>query len=283
MKLVSFKAGGKSTFGLIKGDGVVDVPKHLGGAFPDIKSALGAGVLDKIRALESKAADYPLASIEYLPVIPNPDKIFCIGVNYMKHQQEMGRPKPDYPLIFVRFANSQVGAGQPMIRPIVSDNYDYEGELALIIGKTARRVPKERAYECIAGYACYNDGSIRDWQNHTSQFTPGKNFLHSGSFGPWMVTSDEFGDPMKQTLATRLNGQVMQDTPISDLMFDIPALIEYITAFTELVPGDVISTGTPGGVGAARKPPVWMKPGDVVEVDISGIGVLKNPIVAEKA
>jgi len=282
MKLVSFKTAGESSFGLIQGDGVIDAGKRLGPAFPSLKSVLAAGALDTLRALEFRSVDHPLFAIEFEPVIVDPQKILCIGVNYMKHQQEMGRPKPPYPMIFVRFPNSHVGHGQPMVRPLASENFDYEGELALIIGKPARRIPKERAYDIIAGYSCFNDGSVRDWQNHTGQFTPGKNFAKSGSFGPWMVTSDEFGDPNSRTLQTRLNGRIMQDTPISDLMFDIPALIEYITTFTELLPGDVISTGTPGGVGAARNPPVWMKPGDTIEVEISGIGTMKNPIAGEQ-
>ena len=177
-------------------------------------------------------------------------------------------------MIFTRFANSQVGSGQPMIRPLESERFDYEGEMAVIIGKAGRRIAREAALAHVAGYACYNDGSIRDWQRHTSQFAPGKNFVGTGAFGPWMVTTDEIPDISKQTIATRLNGVEVQAAPISDLVFDVPALIAYCSTFTELVPGDVIVTGTTGGVGAYRTPPLWMKEGDVVEVEVSGIGVL---------
>jgi 2-keto-4-pentenoate hydratase/2-oxohepta-3-ene-1,7-dioic acid hydratase in catechol pathway len=184
-------------------------------------------------------------------------------------------------MIFTRFANSQVGSGQPMIRPPESERFDYEGEMAVIIGKAGRRISRDTALTHVAGYACYNDGSIRDWQRHTSQFAPGKNFAATGGFGPWMVTTDEMPDVTKQTIATRLNGVEVQAAPISDLVFDVPALIAYCSTFTELVAGDVIVTGTTGGVGAYRVPPLWMKEGDVVEVEISGIGILRNPVKDE--
>ena len=184
-------------------------------------------------------------------------------------------------MIFARYPDSQVGHGQPMLRPRESVQLDFEGELAVVIGKVARRVPAARALDYVAGYSCYNDGSIRDWQRHTSQFTPGKTFPGTGGFGPWLVTTDEIPDPAKLTYETRLNGQVMQKAPLSDLVFDVPALVAYCSIFTTLNPGDVIVTGTTGGVGAFRKPPLWMKPGDVVEVEISGIGTLRNTIADE--
>jgi len=282
MKLVSFRVDGRASYGVVKGGGIVDAGLRLGAGAPDLKSAI-AGGLDQLKPMAEAAPDYRLDAVELLPVIPNPDKILCIGINYLTHVKETGRPLPDYPMIFTRFANSQVGHGQPMARPLESERFDYEGELALVIGKAGRRIPPERALEHIAGYACYNDGSIRDWQRHTVQYTPGKNFEASGAFGPWLVTADELPDPAALTLTTRLNGQVMQQAPTSDLIFDIPALIAYISKFTTLVPGDVISTGTTGGVGAFREPPVWMKGGDVVEIEISGIGVLRNPIIDETA
>jgi 2-keto-4-pentenoate hydratase/2-oxohepta-3-ene-1,7-dioic acid hydratase in catechol pathway len=195
--------------------------------------------------------------------------------------QEMGRAPPDYPWLFVRWPDSQVGHGQPIIRPTVSEQFDFEGELALVMGRTARHVQAKDALDYVAGYACFMDGSVRDWQRHGSQFTPGKNFYHSGSFGPWLVTVDEIPDPTQLTLETRLNGQTMQTAPISDLRFGIGELIEYCSTFSLLRPGDVISTGTTGGVGFARKPPVWMQPGDVIEIEISGIGVLRNRIADE--
>ena len=208
-------------------------------------------------------------------------KIFCVGVNYLPHIKEMGRERPPFPVLFVRFADSIVGHEQPLIRPRASVQFDYEGELAVVIGKTARHVPRARAYEYVAGYSCFNDGSVRDFQRHTIQWTPGKNFHRSGSFGPWLVTSDEQPDPARMQLTTRLNGEVVQNESVGELCFDVPQLIEYCSTWTQLAPGDVIVTGTPGGVGAGRTPPLWMKAGDSVEVDISGIGVLRNDVVDE--
>src|SRR5579864_4367907 len=184
-------------------------------------------------------------------------------------------------MLFTRFANTQVGHGQPLVRPRVSEKLDFEGELAFIIGKKGRHISEADALSCVAGYACFNDGSVRDWQLHTSQFTPGKNFPGTGGFGPWLVSPDEVPGIARATLTTRLNGEEVQRSSTDDLIFGVPALISYISEFTELVPGDVIITGTPSGVGAFRKPPLWMKPGDVVEVEIEGIGVLKNPLAAE--
>jgi 2-keto-4-pentenoate hydratase/2-oxohepta-3-ene-1,7-dioic acid hydratase in catechol pathway len=254
----------------------------LDNRYGSVKALLaGGGVAELARLGATAKPDHRLDAVALLPVVPDPDKILCIGINYATHVRETGRETPKYPMIFVRFANSQVGHGQPMVKPRASDRYDFEGELAVIIGRRARHVPKERALEYVAGYACYNDGSLRDWQRHSAQFTPGKNFLASGALGPWMVTADEIPDPSRLTLTTRLNGEVMQHAPVSDLIFTVPDLIAYISTFTELVPGDLIATGTPGGVGNYREPPVFMKPGDRIEVEISGIGVLANPIVAE--
>jgi 2-keto-4-pentenoate hydratase/2-oxohepta-3-ene-1,7-dioic acid hydratase in catechol pathway len=185
------------------------------------------------------------------------------------------------PTIFTRFANSQIGHLAPLLRPKVSTDFDYEGELAVIIGTSCRHVAQADAYAKVAGYACYNDGSVRDWQRHTHQFTPGKNFCGTGPFGPWMVTPDEVGPIGPQRLQTRVNGQVVQDATLAEMLFDIPRQIEYCSTFTQLEPGDVIATGTPGGVGAKRTPPLWLKPGDVVEVQIDGVGLLRNPVADE--
>ena len=209
-------------------------------------------------------------------------KILCVGVNYRPHIEEMGREVPDYPVVFTRFPSSLVGDGEILVRPRASEKYDFEGELAIVIGKAARHVSRERAYDYVAGYCCFMDGSVRDWQNHTHQFTPGKNFERSGAIGP-MVAAAEITDPTVLTLTTRVNDQVMQEGRVADLVFDIPRLVEYCSTFTELLPGDVIATGTPGGVGAARKPPVWLQNGDVVEVEIGGIGVLRNEVRDEAA
>ncbi|MGZ3481782.1 MAG: fumarylacetoacetate hydrolase family protein, partial [Myxococcaceae bacterium] len=200
---------------------------------------------------------------------------------YVAHREETGRTESEFPTLFTRFANTQVGHDQPLVRPRVSTELDYEAELAVVVGKPARHVRREDALGVVAGYSCYQDATLRDWQRHTSQFTPGKNFIGTGGFGPWMVTADEIPDPSRLTLVGRLNKVEMQRATTDLLIFDIPALIAYITTFTELVPGDVISTGTPGGVGSKRQPPVWLKAGDVFEVEISGIGVLRNPVVDE--
>jgi len=281
MKLLSYRHGGQDCYGIATDDGVIDATRSLGDRFPDLKAALAGGMADLAALAEGGTVDHGLDEIEFLPTIPNPDKIVCVGLNYATHIKETGRSDSDYPVLFTRFANTQIGHQQPMIRPKNSDIFDYEGEMAVIIGKAGRHIAPERAFDHIAGYACYNDGTLRDWQRHTHQFIPGKNFTATGGFGPWMVTTDELTDPTTLTLATRLNGDEMQRTTTDLMIFDIPFLIHYISSFTELVPGDVIPTGTPGGVGFKRTPPVYMKPGDTIEVEISGIGTLTNPIAAE--
>jgi len=281
MKLCSFRKDGKDSYGIVTGSGIVDLAPAAGELGRDLKEALEKGSLERIRAHAGDKAGIDIASVQFLPVIPNPGKIFCIGINYKSHLAETGREAPAQPMIFTRFADSQAGHLQPMIRPKVSEKLDFEGELAVIIGKKARHVSAAGALGCVAGYSAYNDGSVRDWQRHTSQFTPGKNFPQTGGFGPWLVTTDEIPDPSALTLQTRLNGVVVQEAKTDDLIFPVPQLIEYCSIFTTLNPGDVIITGTTGGVGAYRQPPLWMKPGDVVEVEISSIGVLRNPIAAE--
>jgi len=223
----------------------------------------------------------PLKAAEFLPVIPNPGKIFCIGINYADHQKEMGRGASDHPTLFLRFTDTLVAHEKAAWVPRISAMVDYECELAVVIGKAGRYIDQAHALDHVAGYTCFNDISIRDWQRHTTQFTPGKNFPRTGPLGPWMVTKDEIPDPHNLAIRTRLNGQVMQEASTSQLIFRIPELIEYISSFTEVAPGDLIATGTPSGVGFARKPPVFMKAGDVVEVEIEGIGVLKTRLEAE--
>lgn len=277
MRLISFLRPNdqRPSCGIVSGDGVID----LGAGLRGLKRTLGE--VAQLASLATRQPDWRLADLRLLPVIPDPEKILCVGLNYGAHIRETGNEPPARPLIFTRFANSQVAHGAPLIRPRVSQRLDYEGELAVIIGRRGRHVPRADALALVAGYACYNDGSVRDFQRHSTQYTPGKNFVGTGGFGPWLVTPDEVGDIRAQTLTTRLNGSVVQQARLDDLMFDIPALIEYCSSFTELVPGDVLVTGTPGGVGAARKPPLWLQPGDVVEVEISGVGVLRNPVVQE--
>jgi 2-keto-4-pentenoate hydratase/2-oxohepta-3-ene-1,7-dioic acid hydratase in catechol pathway len=281
MKFASFKINGSTSWGLIDGTEAVDLGALWRDRFPDLKSAIAAGALAEAPAASAKAARHPLNSIIWLPVVPNPDKILCIGLNYETHRKETGRSEVENPTVFGRFANSQTGHLANIVRPRVSKDLDYEGELAVIIGKPGRYIARAAASDHIAGYACYNEGSVRDFQRHTHQFTPGKNFPQTGGFGPWMVTPDEVGDLAKLRLQTRLNGEVVQDATISQMIFGIPQQIEYCSSFTRLEPGDVIVTGTPGGVGSRRTPPLWMKPGDVVEVEIDRIGLLRNGVADE--
>lgn len=282
MKLTSFTANGTPSFGLVTDAGLVD----LGRRFPATPT-LRAFLADKGAAaaipFQTAPADFALDAVSFDPVIPNPDKIICVGLNYHDHVVETGREVTVNPLLFARYSGSQIGHGAPLVKPAISDDFDYEGEMAVIIGKEGRHIPEDKALEHVAGYACYNDGSVRDWQRHTSQFMPGKTFAGTGAFGPWMVTTDEIPDPTTLTLTTRLNGQVVQQTTTELMITSIPALIAYCSTILPLLPGDVIVSGTPGGVGAKRKPPLWMKAGDVAEVEISGIGVLRNPVVAEVA
>jgi len=282
MKLASFHAEGKDTWGLVEGDAIYDVGSALAEEFPDLKAVVAAGAYDAALGAKPAAKIYGLGEIKWLPTIPNPDKILCVGLNYEMHRKETGRVVVARPTIFGRYENSQTAHLSPIRRPHVSTDLDFEGELALIIGRPGRYISKEDAWGHIAGYACYNDGSIRDWQYHTHQFTPGKNFPETGAFGPWMVTPDEVGALDELRIQTRLNGEIVQDAVFGQMIFDVPTIIEYCSSFTRLESGDVILTGTPGGVGAKRTPPLWMKPGDIVEVEIDRVGTLRNSIADEE-
>ena len=276
MKLLSFRRpDGTESWGILKAEGIVD----LGGLAPSLKDALWATT--SLAEEAARHATLQLSEVTLLPPITNPEKILCVGLNYVSHIKEGGRDLPPKPIIFTRYPNSHVAHGQAMVRPNASHTFDYEGELAVIIGRRCRHVKKADWQSVVAGYSCYNDGSIREWQRHSTQFIPGKNFYKSGAFGPWIVTPDEMGDPTKAHLMSRLNGVEQQHATVDDLCFDIPTLIEYCSTFTQLEPGDVIATGTTGGVGAYQTPPLWMKPGDTIEVEITGIGVLSNPIIGE--
>ncbi len=281
MKFASFEIDRVATWGLVEGDTVADLGAVLRDRFPDLKSAIATGGLTEAAGLAARARRHPLAKIAFLPVIPNPDKILCIGLNYENHRKETGRSEVENPTVFGRFANSQTGHLTDIIRPKVSTQLDFEERLAVVIGKAGRYIPRAEAFGHIAGYACYNEGSVRDYQRHTHQFTPGKNFPATGAFGPFLVTPDEVGEIGPLRLQTRLNGEVVQDTTIDQMIFDIPRQIEYCSQFTRLEPGDVIATGTPGGVGSRRTPPIWMKAGDVVEVEIDKVGLLRNAIADE--
>jgi 2-keto-4-pentenoate hydratase/2-oxohepta-3-ene-1,7-dioic acid hydratase in catechol pathway len=281
MKLASFIAEGKSRFGAVDGDGVVILNGRLGGRYASLREALAAGALDDIRKVIAGAKpDRKLSEITWLPAITDPEKILCAGINYRSHAAETGRELPKQPSMFLRLANSLTGHEGELIRPSVSQNFDFEGELAVVIGRGGRHIPAERALEHVAGYSCFVDGSVRDYQKFS--VTSGKNFPGTGPLGPWIVTTDEIPDPTRLTLITRLNGQEVQKSGTDLLIYSVPQIIAFCSDFTPLEPGDVIATGTPEGVGHRRNPPLWMKPGDVLEVEISGIGTLRNRVVDEK-
>ena len=279
MKLISFRAGERASYGAVAGDLIADFGAIAGPQTPDLRAAIAQGRLAELMGLARP--ELPLSSVVLLPALPNPGKVFCVGHNYEAHRQETGRERVGHPSIFTRFADTLIAHGAPIIRPGVSTQLDFEGELAVVIGKGGRAISEADAMGHVAGFACANDASVRDWQRHTSQFTPGKNFPGTAPLGPWLVTPDEIADLDSVSLTTRLNGQTVQQATLADMIFPIPVIIAYLSAFTPLSPGDLILTGTPGGVGARREPPLWMKSGDVVEVEISGIGHLVNPIADE--
>lgn len=278
MKLATYKTAQGSSYGIVTDKGIIDLGKRLGAKYPDLKALIAGNAFGEAKSLVASSPDHQTGAVTWLPVIPNPDKIVCVGLNYQDHVVETGRDNTEQPAIFLRVNDSQVGHKQPLIRPKESTHMDYEAEIAVIIGKGGRRISQKDAWNHIAGYSCYNDGSVRDWQRHTIQWTAGKNFAQTGGFGPWMVTADEIPPNTKMTLSCRLNGQEMQKATTEQMIFKIPKIIEYVSTWTTLVPGDVLVTGTPGGVGARRTPPLWMKPGDKVEIEIDKVGILENGI-----
>jgi 2-keto-4-pentenoate hydratase/2-oxohepta-3-ene-1,7-dioic acid hydratase in catechol pathway len=281
MRFISFlNPAGAPSFGIVQGDGVVDLGKR--GAAADLAGFIAAGEMAQAESYADTAPDYALDTVTLLPVIPAPRRIVCVGLNYRAHVEETGRPDSERPTIFLRLASSQIAHGAPMVRPPESVKFDYEGELAVIIGKRGRRISEADALSHVAGYACYNDGSVRDWQKHTSQWSPGKNFSGTGAFGPWMIRAADLPDRESCSLVTRLNGREVQRAALSQMIFSIEELIAYISTFTELEPGDVIVSGTPGGVGDRRDPPLYMRAGDEVTVEIDGIGALVNRVVDEQ-
>ena len=281
MSFVSFELAGRATYGVWENEGTwLQVPDAFMAQYPDLKSVIAADQLDALDAVtRQQGRQVQATQARLLPVIPNPGKILCVGLNYKTHVAETKRADSEYPSIFTRFADSLTAHNAPLPRPKETQRFDFEGELAVIIGKGGRNITQAQAFEHIAGYACFNDGSARDWQRHTHQWIPGKNFPLTGPFGPFMATRKEIPDVNNLTLETRLNGEVMQHASLADLIFTLPVIIEYISGFTPLSPGDVIATGTPGGVGDRREPPVYMKAGDVVEIEITGLGTLRNRVV----
>jgi 2-keto-4-pentenoate hydratase/2-oxohepta-3-ene-1,7-dioic acid hydratase in catechol pathway len=280
MKLASYVAEGAPAYGVVAGDRVITVSKAVGSHYPTLRDALTPEGLAMIRKASDVRPDYRLSEIRFLPAIPNPRKILCAGINYRAHAAETGRELPQQPSMFARLTDTLVGHEGDMIRPKISTNFDFEGELTIVIGRPGRYIKPADALAHVAGYTIMVDGSVRDYQKFS--VTSGKNFPGTGPLGPWIVTTDELPDPHKLTLTTRLNGQVMQQSGTDILIHDVPALIGFCSNFTPLSPGDLIATGTPEGVGHRRDPPVWMKAGDLLEVEISGIGVLRNRIVDER-
>ncbi len=281
MKLASYCTATGPSFGAVDGDRIVDLRARLGPACPDLRSLLAGDALEAARrAVRGAIADFRVDEVVFLPVVPNPGKIVCAGLNYEAHRVEGNRPRTTDPALFLRLPESQTGHRRPLVRPVESTQFDFEGEIALVVGRRGRRIPEAHALEHVAGYACYNDGSVRDWQLSTSQWTPGKNFPATGAFGPWLALTDELPAGAPLELVTRLNGQEVQRATTDMMIFSIPTLIAFISTFTTLEPGDVIVTGTPGGVGMRRDPPLFMKEGDLVEVEVSGVGTLVNPVVS---
>ncbi|MGC4075855.1 MAG: fumarylacetoacetate hydrolase family protein [Rubrivivax sp.] len=280
MKLLSFRdRRGERSYGIRNEHGIVDLSRRLGTSFPTLRALLAApDGLALAQQHEHAAADLQEQDITFLPVIDRPNKIFCVGMNYAAKRQEFNETNPA-PTLFIRFPDSQTGHLCPVVKPLQSREFDYEGELAVVIGTGGRGIRREEALQHVAGYACYMDGSVRDWQ-HT-WFTAGKNWHDTGAFGPWIVTTDEIPDPQQLRLRTFLNGQQVQDESTGAMLHTVAELIEYISTFSALSPGDVIITGSPGGVGKKRVPPLYMHAGDTIEVEISGIGRLSNVIVDE--
>ncbi|GAA5236637.1 fumarylacetoacetate hydrolase family protein [Verticiella sediminum] len=282
MKFVSFEIDGSASYGIQQDDGIHDLGPVFAAQAPDLKTLIACGLLDQAMAhVRGRAAQLRAGDVKLLPVIPNPEKIICVGLNYGEHVRETGREVTESPTLFLRVASSQIAHDEALVRPAESAKLDYEGEIAVIIGRGGRRIAAADAWSHIAGYACYNDGSVRDWQTSTSQWTAGKNFWRTGAFGPWMTSAHDIPPGHVMTLVTRLNGQEMQRTTTDKMIHDIPSQIAYVSTFVPLAPGDVIVTGTPGGVGAKRNPPVFMKHGDVVEVEVDAIGVLRNTVCDE--
>ncbi len=287
MQYVSFIRLGEPAFGVFLNNKVYDLTYQLGSGVSTLKEAIHFDVLpensEELDDYLSHITSYSLSDITFIPVIPDPGKILCIGLNYEKHRKETQRPESEFPTIFTRFPDTQVAHRESIIKPKVSERVDFEGELAVIIGKGGKNIPEAEAMESVVGFSCYNDVSIRDYQRHTSQFIPGKNFSKTGCFGPFLTMASSIANYEDLSIRTLLNGKTVQDAKLDQLIFSIPELISYISTFIPLVPGDVIVSGTPGGVGDRRDPPLYMKKGDIVEVEISQVGKLVNPILDEES
>lgn len=281
MRLITFDAGAGARVGLVTDTGIVDLTAKAG--VTSLRAAIADGSLSGLSKYASEAPDHAADAVTYLPPIPDPVHIWCVGVNYADHLQEaidagLPRSKSEHPMIFGRYPDTLVGHEQAMMKSPVVTKFDYECELAVIIGKPGRHIRKEDALSHVIGYSCFNEGSCRDWQYHTAQVVPGKNFAKTGGFGPWMVTADEIPDPQVLDIKTVLNGETLQSANTKDMIFDVASIIAYVSNMSELQPGDVIASGTPAGVGQSREPQVFMQDGDSCEIHIEKVGVLRNPI-----
>jgi 2-keto-4-pentenoate hydratase/2-oxohepta-3-ene-1,7-dioic acid hydratase in catechol pathway len=286
MKLASYRHAGRSSYGIVTAKGIIDLATRSG--VPTLRAFLEGGPATRAERHAGASPDVALEAIELLPVVPDPAHIVCIGINYASHiaevvQAGVKRAMPDKPSVFLRCADTLVGHGQPLIMPRVSNDLDYEAELAVVIGTPGRYIPEQDALGHVAAYTCFNDGSVRDWQFHTNNITPGKNFPLTGALGPWMVTADEIPDPQRLAVRTRVNDRTMQDGNTADMIFGVARIIAYVSSFIRLVPGDILATGTPEGVGFSRKPPVFLREGDVCEIDIESVGRLVNEVRREAA
>lgn len=282
MKLISYRRTGRPHFGAVVDDGVVELSDRLEGV-ADLAALLGdAAALAQTRAIVAGAApSYPLSSVQLEPVIPQPGKVVCVGINYIEHAHEAGRKIGQHPVIFQRYHETLVAHGAPLLRPKVSTHFDFEAELAVVIGKGGSHIDPANAMEHVAGYTCFNDASVRDWQFHTHQYGMGKNFRATGALGPWLITADEIADYRELYVTGRLNGEQMQHGKLAELAFDLPTLIAYVSKALPWNPGDILATGTPSGIGFKRTPPVFLAAGDTFEVSITHIGTLSNPVIDE--
>ena len=283
MKIVSYRHDGRTGYGIVNGGGIVEAVARMGADFPTVRSVLAGDALARLAdATAGQSHDIALADIAYLPPVTDPDMIICVGMNYHSAFEEIGKTFPGRPSLFMRRASSQVGHLEKLHKPTSSDSYDCEIELAVIIGKPGRAIAADDAMAHVAGYSVFNEASVTEWMRHTVQnVTPGKNFEGSGAFGPWLVTADEVGDPADLILTHRLNGEVLQQGPVTDMAFSIPQLIAYISTFTTLLPGDVISSGSPGGIRVRRQAETFVQLGDSVEMEITRVGALRNGVVED--
>lgn len=281
MKLASFSHDNQAKFGVLDGDALVDLTGRLGRSYPSLKEVLAGASLADIDAAAAAAPRIRAADVEWQLPIPSPDKILCLGRNYANYHEVRHEGRPEWPTVFGRFASSFVAQGEAILRPRVSEQLDYEGELGVVIGRSGRHIPEDEAFNHVAGFTIVNEGSVRDWQRRGRQNCPGKNFFHSGSMGPWLVTADEIPNPEELTIVTRVDGEERQRGRVADMLFTIAEAIAHISKFTLLMPGDVISTGSPGGSAVDSDRPRWLEAGQRLEVEIEPLGVLANPVAAE--